>query len=105
MPRAERHARAAAERTAASFVAEVREWQAHHAGGVRLAIEAEREARAAAAIPVPGLSAAAEQALEQIQGTNEDWIWRQYRSYRATRLCKGRSGRSVRRSNASSAMR
>ena len=36
-------------------------------------------ARAAAAIPVPGLSAAAQQALEQIQGTNEDWIWRQYR--------------------------
>jgi hypothetical protein len=80
VPRAERHARAAAERTAASFVAEVREWQAHHAGAVRLAIEAEREARAAAAIPVPGLSAAAQQALEQIQGTNEDWIWRQYRS-------------------------
>src|SRR3954469_23635696 len=49
VPRAERHARAAAERTAASFVAEVREWQAHHAGAVRLAIEAEREARAAAA--------------------------------------------------------
>src|SRR4051794_10539774 len=24
-------------------------------------------------------SAAAQQALEQIQGTNEDWIWRQYR--------------------------
>ena len=53
--------------------------QWHHAGAVRLALEAEREARAAAAIPVPGLSAAAQQALEQIQGTNEDWIWRQYR--------------------------
>ena len=78
-PRAERHARAAAERTAARFVVEVRELQWHHAGAVRLAIEAEREARAAAAIPVPGLSAAAQQALEQIQGTNEDWIWRQYR--------------------------
>ena len=78
-PRAERQARAAAERTAARFVVEVRELQWHHAGAVRLAIEAEREARAAAAIPVPGLSAAAQQALEQIQGTNEDWIWRQYR--------------------------
>jgi hypothetical protein len=31
-------------------------------------------------MPVPGLSAAAQQALEQIQGTNEDWIWRQYRA-------------------------
>src|SRR3954452_20320060 len=77
-PRAERQARAAAERTAARFVVEVRELQWHHAGAVRLAIEAEREARAAAAIPVPGLSAAAQQALEQIQGTNEDWMWRQY---------------------------
>ena len=92
-PRAERHARAAAERTAASFVAEVREWQWHHAGAVRLALEAEREARAAAAaIPVPGLSAAAQQALEQIQGTNEDWIWRQYRGLSGTRLCKGDPG-------------
>src|SRR4051812_7134794 len=78
-PRAARQARAAAERTAASFVAEVRELQSHHAGAVRLAIETEREARAAAAIAVPGLSAAAQQAIDQIQGTNEDWIWRQYR--------------------------
>ena len=92
-PRAERQARAAAERTAARFVVEVRELQWHHAGGVRLALEAEREARAAAAIPVPGLSAAAQQALEQIQGTNEDWIWRQYRDLSSSPSCaKGDPG-------------
>ena len=49
--RVERQARTAAERTAARFVVEVRGLQWHHAGAVRLAIEAEREARAAAAIP------------------------------------------------------
>ena len=60
-------------------MAEVREWQ--HAARRRRppSAEAEREPRAAAEIPVPGLSAAAQQALEQIQGTNEDWIWRRYR--------------------------
>src|SRR5438067_514776 len=35
VPRAERQARAAAERTVARFVVEVRELQWHHAGGVR----------------------------------------------------------------------
>src|SRR4030095_11292733 len=49
-PRGERRARAAAERTAARFVVEARELQWHHAGAVRLALEAEREAREAVAI-------------------------------------------------------
>src|SRR4051812_22790589 len=78
-PRAERHARAAAERTAASFVAEVREGQGAPAGGGRAGGGGGGGGRAGGGGPGPGLSAAAQQALEQIQGTNEDWIWRQYR--------------------------
>ena len=76
--RADRQARVAAEQTVKRFLVEARDLQMHHAGAVRFAVEAERTARAAAAIPVPGLSEEAKQLLDQLQGVAPDRILDQY---------------------------
>ncbi|HKG76253.1 MAG TPA: hypothetical protein VKA90_01925, partial [Beijerinckiaceae bacterium] len=76
--RADRQARVAAEQTVKRFLVEARDLQMHHAGAVRFAVETERTARAAAAIPVPGLSEEAKQLLDQLQGVAPDRILDHY---------------------------
>ncbi|MDN3627674.1 Ti-type conjugative transfer relaxase TraA [Methylobacterium isbiliense] len=82
--RAEKQARAAAEETAKDFALRARELGDNYAGAVRLAAEQEREARAAAAIEVPGLSAAAQAVVDRLQGLASDQVGEQYRALSAS---------------------
>jgi hypothetical protein len=72
--RADKQARAAAEQAVKPFLLRARELQATYAGAVGSALQAELEARAAAAIPLPGLSEEAKRVLDQLHGVGIDRI-------------------------------
>ena len=82
--RAEKQARAVAEETAKDFALRARELGDNYAGSVRLAAEQEREGRDAAAIEVPGLSAAAQAVVDRLQGLASDQAGEQYRALSAS---------------------